>query len=255
MAYGNSFNFNVNSFEQLEKIYNDTKPIREKQHGISRDIRPISSRGQKHARVVKVDKNTYGCVFYDTQCVTYHRNGKIVLNHGGWATQATTGFINACLPNGFHASRIQYLVHIWGRMDGEPRFYILGDKPMTLKRTDNGSYTLSGMQTPTKSVVNREKSKKARAVYKPFLDFAYGFMELLKMDVPKADDYWDARRKMSAYFQNPEATPESEYLDILSAYVHTKWRGLSYKQLKGMLYRQATVYDKVKLPIGSFQKP
>jgi hypothetical protein len=63
MAYGNSFHFNIQTFEQLEQLYKDTKPINERGLKTTRDIRPLGSRNQKHARVIKIDDDTYGCVY------------------------------------------------------------------------------------------------------------------------------------------------------------------------------------------------
>ena len=101
MAYGCSFNFRVPSFSHLEFLYNNTKPINERNRKTERNIRPLGNRSQKHARVEKIDDNTYACTFYNTRCVTYHRNGKVEFYHGGWVSQSTKSFMDVCVPYGW----------------------------------------------------------------------------------------------------------------------------------------------------------
>ena len=50
---------NYNSFASVVAHYNDIKPVREKVHGTSRDIRPIGDRTRKHERIVKLSRNCY----------------------------------------------------------------------------------------------------------------------------------------------------------------------------------------------------
>ena len=54
MAFGTSFNFAVRSFEQIESKYNSTKPVREKDRGIQRDIRPMNHRTNNKSSLVKL---------------------------------------------------------------------------------------------------------------------------------------------------------------------------------------------------------
>ena len=62
MAFGTTFNFNARSFEQIECRYLATKPVREKDIGIQRDIRPMNYRGNKHIRIQKISNDEYACV-------------------------------------------------------------------------------------------------------------------------------------------------------------------------------------------------
>jgi len=48
-----------NSFDQVAKWYNDTKPVVSKNHTKEHDVRPIGSRARKWERVKKIDDNTY----------------------------------------------------------------------------------------------------------------------------------------------------------------------------------------------------
>jgi hypothetical protein len=48
-----------NTFDEVKNWYERTKPVREKNHGTARDIRPIDERRYKERRIVKIDDNCY----------------------------------------------------------------------------------------------------------------------------------------------------------------------------------------------------
>ena len=54
--------FCVNQFSTIEKIYNNTKPIKESGYGTTRDIRPLGSRSRKYERVIKISRNCYAMI-------------------------------------------------------------------------------------------------------------------------------------------------------------------------------------------------
>jgi hypothetical protein len=253
MAFGNSFDFNIESFEQLEILYNKIKPIREKEHGVSRDIRPINSRNQKHVRVEKIDVDTYACVFYDTKCVIYHRNGELEVRTGGYHTQSTTGFINACMPMWWQAYRHQSMVHIYDRM--LRNYYIVGDKPVIISNCKGGPYEIVNAVMPTKRRVMRAESKAKRAKFQPFLTFARGFMEVLGMDVPRDTDlvWGEGNRLRHEFFTSPETFVEDDYLKLLSAFVHQRYHPMTFAQVKAEFNKEGTVYERVDLYIGARQ--
>jgi len=49
----------MNSFKDVEYWYNNTKPINEREHGTTRDLRPIGRRSYKHERIIKLSDNCY----------------------------------------------------------------------------------------------------------------------------------------------------------------------------------------------------
>lgn len=260
MAFGNVFNFNVRSFEQLEQWYKDVKPIKERGKGITGDIRPLGSRGQKHARVEKIDDDTYACVFYNTRCVIYSRDNKMSVNHGGYVTQSTSGFINACMPSGFGAWRIQDMLHIIERRSGNydtTKFYIVGNTPLVISNYSSDNYTIENAVIPTKRKVNRELTKAKRAKFMPFLQFAQGIMEVLNinLDEMKSNTLWYERSKLiNDYYDSPETFDEEKYLDLLNAMVHERYHAKSFAQIKAALYRAGTEYDRIPLPVGASQQ-
>lgn len=49
----------LNTFDEVKNWYERTKPVREKTHGTSRDVRPIDERRYKERRIAKIDDNCY----------------------------------------------------------------------------------------------------------------------------------------------------------------------------------------------------
>jgi hypothetical protein len=244
MAYGNTFDFRVFSFGDVETRYERTKPVREKDRGVANDIRPLGKRTNKHMRIAKLDADTYACVFYHTECVTYHRDGSVNVNVGGWQTSATAGFIDHCAPVGWRAWRTQQIIHMYHRQSNMA--YIVSDTGFTIDKDG----AVSGMDIPTKQKANRALTNEKRKAYKPFLEFARKVMEVLNIDVPKLA----IRRHGSNLLHRIETATEEEYLELLSQLVYQNYRPINYTQLKSQVYRKTSVYDRVELPIGETQK-
>ena len=255
MAFGTSFNFSVRSFGDIERKYLSTKPVREKDRGIQRDIRPMKHRNNKHIRVEKVSDDEYACVLYDTRVLSYLRDGSIKLTTGGYSTQSTTMFMCSCLPQGWWASRIKGVLHV--SQYEIKKYYIVGKAPLIIKdyATDN-PIVVSGAVVPTKQVVNRALTKVKRDVYRPFLAFAQGFMEVLNIDVPKPEhgNFYANVKLRNEFLTTPEKIGEDRYLEVLSALCNQYFRGMTYKQIKSMIYRVSTVHDIVDMEIGKKQR-
>lgn len=50
----------MNDFNSVVTRYNNTTPVNEREHGITRDLRPIGPRGRKWERIIKFSDNCYG---------------------------------------------------------------------------------------------------------------------------------------------------------------------------------------------------
>jgi len=70
------------NFTEAKKLF-DT--ARNKETG-----KPIAN----NTRIIKVDDKTYAVRLHETNVVTFHKNGKITLDSGGWRTQTTKERIN-----------------------------------------------------------------------------------------------------------------------------------------------------------------
>ena len=85
-----------------------TKPIR------GRAIKPLGDRRKQHMSIERrnegTDKEAVACVLYNTDCVTYYKDGRIHLNHGNYITQSTAQFIDRVFPYGAVSVRGEYMM-------------------------------------------------------------------------------------------------------------------------------------------------
>ena len=70
------------NFTEAKKLF-DT--ARNKETG-----KPIAN----NTRLIKIDDETYAIRLHDTNVVTFHKNGKITLDSGGWRTHTTKERMN-----------------------------------------------------------------------------------------------------------------------------------------------------------------
>jgi hypothetical protein len=253
MSFNSNMNFRVGSFEDIEFHYDHTKPVNERKHGTTNDIRPLSGRRNTHYRVVKIDADTYACRLYDTDVVTYHRDGRVLFKTGAYDTQTTRGFMQQCKPYGVTILRERGCNHFafgisysYRDLD-EASWYVMGNAPLEMNLNTK---EVKGNITPTKQVVNRAASKAKREKFKPFLKWADTFMNTLGLELPRPQN-----RMIDRHFINePDRFSEDDYIDILSAFIYQKWHPVDFKFIKNQIHRQATEYTTVNLPIGSLHK-
>lgn len=251
MPYYYQLDFRISNFAQAEETYKEVKPIR----GKDGDIRPLGDRRKQHYRIVKIDDDTYACRLYNTDVATYYRDGKVKIDLGGWDTPTTRGFLQRVLPFGWDMLRYNTATHItklYPRPINEVHenyYYILGDTPVYI---NNNNDEVTGYKKPTKTLVNREDSKARRERYTPFLQFAKTMLEVLQFDVPKPENH-NSYALMQEFMTLPEKFTEDRYIEVLSAFVHHGWYPRKYHQIKNSIYKEATVYDTIDLPLGSLQ--
>lgn len=85
----------IRSFEQVQRKYEDTKPIRGR---ADETIRPLSDRGAVDTysirkKVSEAGKVRYECWMYRTPVITYYENNVVVFDMGGWPSASTRTFI------------------------------------------------------------------------------------------------------------------------------------------------------------------
>ena len=238
--YGYRLNSHIGSFADIERRYAQIVPIR------GTTCRPIDNRRVKTMEIIKHSDDSYSCRYYNTDCVTYFRDGTIQVQCGGWQSQSTKDFIDACLPAPYSARMVHSAIHIADR--NAIKEYRLGSTPITIK---DGVFT--GAVPNYKQLVDKPATKLSRAKYMPFIAFAKSFMVTLGMEVPRPDDnssIWHSNK----FICNPELYTEDDYLDILGEFAYMRWYkstpSKTFKQIKNMLYRIGTVYRPVELPIG-----
>ena len=192
MAWGRSWvSKTCASYENMERDYNDTKPIR----GRAVDIRPLGKRSKVDQESISrsVMSNAEGKYVYSARCyhtdvVRFYPDGVVGIYHGGHPTTTTAQFIDTHAPQGVYA----FIQHkqMWlsinrdssrqegeficmpksyesDRMDGEIRLQYLNDRWMVLNPP-----------IVYRSMVDKPRMKDARAQVKEFLAYATTMLKL-----------------------------------------------------------------------------
>ncbi len=72
-------------------------------------VKPIGKRRNKHMSIRREGAGTANeailCRLYNTDCVTYYKDGRVLLQHGGFTGPTTAAFIGAIVPTGYVHSR------------------------------------------------------------------------------------------------------------------------------------------------------
>ena len=234
--------YRVDSFATAETRWNSVKPIR------GSDIRPLGNRRKTHLQIIKIDDNTYACRLYSTDCVVYHRDGRIEVTTCGWDTLSTASFIRYCLPYGYGAwnSKGNTIVKC------SHGLYIV---PSNCSMTIHPDGSITDSVKPTKKMVDREKTKEARAKYKPFLEWAKGFDTMFAESIMRPN-YPENRVYVNAanlFMRSPESISEDDWPVVYMGMmfnVNTWKEPYTYAQIRNHLLKAGTVYKTVELPMG-----
>jgi hypothetical protein len=109
---------------------------------------------------------------------------------------------------------------------------------------------------PTKKVVDREASKEARDMYKPFLEWAKGFDTMFAASITRPS-YPENRVYVNAanlFIRSPESISEDDWPVVYMGMmfnVNTWKEPYTYDQIRNHLLKAGTVYKTVELPMGT----
>lgn len=185
-------------FERASEWERNVKPIRGK------TIKPLGKRSAQHMQILRYGEGTdderIACRLHETDCVTYYKDGRVHLQHGGYITDRTAKFIDRIIPTGGVCRRDGYLILSLG--GGK---YQIGD---------NGLW-LSAARAPidpepfVHHVIKRDVAKQVRKLYAPFKQYALALSKLLDGVVDtEGRSMWGRRERFElteeAQGDNPE---------------------------------------------------
>jgi hypothetical protein len=169
----------VRLYEKFKVKHDSVKPIR----GRTPECRPIGRRDRIHETIREViieGVPGVACRLHNTDCVTYLRDGSILLYTGGWNTTTTAAFIHKHYPTSCGKQHNK----LWVR-SGEhviPLPSHAADKPLKLEPVESATgmelYRVVFDTPPMKRVVDKVKAKAARAPIMPFLAWVKTFLAL-----------------------------------------------------------------------------
>jgi hypothetical protein len=172
----------LRSYEQALKHYESIKPIRG-----SDNVRPIcatpNGRRKKHMQIIKgdglrVDKDAIACRLYDTDVLTFYKDGVVEYFSGGWISNSTHLF----------ASKILYAVDFRSRLDNtevyigyRKIYHVPPKKTFRMKREGDTWVAID----PPKIFEFYLKRKEYNAKRKPLKEFEAHCIRMTKLCDPK----------------------------------------------------------------------
>jgi hypothetical protein len=166
------FNFpSLHNWMDAKAYHDSIKPVR------TNGVRPIGNRRKKEANI-REEADAIICRLYETDVVTYHKDGRIEVRLDGWVSQSTSAFISAALePVGVRHNRLWITAtasdtYTGGWLALDP------NEVNTFVRIGSGDLKFLN-PVPTKThIVNRKATNNVRRQYKPFLDYLKNVVKL-----------------------------------------------------------------------------
>jgi hypothetical protein len=153
----------------------DTSPIR----GRSPECKPLGKRRNTHVTIRKDADESIACRLYNTDVVTYHKDGRIDIRLDGWASQSTIAFIEEVLNV---RGCIQHN-HAWigATVQGSTQvgMYAMHSQGVnTFRRNGHGDLEFQNPMQIKTHKINRAGANNVRKAYKPFKDYVMRTMRL-----------------------------------------------------------------------------
>jgi|GEM_PF-1947449 len=135
-----------------------SKAVKYLSEGRDKDNRPLGN----NTRLVRLNDNAIAVRLHSTNVVTYHSDGKIVLDSGGWRTATTKNRMNAHLPTLWsivQRNKVWYLHH------GETNCWVY----------DDGLTIHTGREFRVTGAASMEDVERIKKLKKMILDYAKKF--------------------------------------------------------------------------------
>lgn len=179
----------------LPRLYNwmdatiterDIKPIRGKP-----DCKPLGKRRNTHVAIRKVDNEAVACRLYQTDVVTFHKDGRIVIRLDGWSSQTTIAFIEELLGVRTCIRHNHAWIGATRQASTQEGWYALrAHEDNIFRRNGQGDLEFENPMQIKTHRANRVRANNVRKTYKPFIDYIKRTMRL-RDDGFSAQEYGD----------------------------------------------------------------
>ena len=156
----------LRNFTQASQWEQGVTPIR------GSTLKPLGKRTAKHMQILRhnagADYESIACRLYNTDCVTYYKDGRIQLYHAGYTTQSTAKFINQICPYGRVFLKDGHMMFHGGGLYAIPREGLMIGAGTTIENP-----------LPFKvHKIDRVAIKRVRAKHKEFKEYAINMCKL-----------------------------------------------------------------------------
>jgi len=170
----------LRSYEQALKHYESIKPIRG-----SDNLRPIcattSGRRKKHMQIIKRD-DAIACRLYDTDVLTFYKNGVVDYYSGGYISNSTHAFASSILFNGVYFNTKKEVTEVTiGHSPNRKTYHVGSNETFKMKREGDTWVAID----PPKSFEYYLKRKEYNTHRKPLKEFEAHCIRMAKLCDPK----------------------------------------------------------------------
>ncbi len=170
--YSCKFNFpSLHNWMDAKAHHDSIKPIR------TDGVRPIGNRRKKEASIKEVG-DTIVCHLYNTDVVTYHKDGRIEVRLDGYVTQSTAAFIGTALESTGLRHNQMWITATTGETYTGGWLALDPNGVNTFVRTGSGDLKFLNPASTEVHTVNRKATNNVRRQYKPFLDYLKNVVKL-----------------------------------------------------------------------------
>lgn len=247
----------LRNFTQASQWEQAVTPIR------GSTLKPLGKRTAKHMQILRhnagADYESIACRLYNTDCVTYYKDGRIQLYHAGYTTQSTAKFIDRICPYGRVFLKDGYMMFQHGG-----GLYAIPREGLMI-----GAGTTIENPLPFKvHTIDRVAAKRVRAKHKEFKEYAINMCKLsggiagdktgqdhnLPLCSPDTDEGMQTWANAAPGLMRYAATPRYDYPNRKYTYTTTPQalaRAIENVMLK--MYRDE-VFVEETLPLGEYRK-
>lgn len=170
----------LSKYEWFHNKYHNTLPIR----GRAVECRPIGERRRDWEQIVKTLTplgEGYSARLYDTDCVTVAPNGDMYVQIDRWATPITAQWIQRYTGLACYKKYNELWIHVDGRtipISKGDKLHLKFKGNDVVNVNNSEKYSCDKEIVREQRVIDRAKSKEARAKVKPFKEYAQVMMRL-----------------------------------------------------------------------------
>ena len=168
----------LRSYEQALKHYESIKPIRG-----SNNLRPIcattNGRRKKHMQIIKRD-DAIACRLYDTDVLTFHKNGVVEYYSGGYISNSTHAFASSIFDHVLFSTK-QGVTEVSMNYRSDQTYHVGPNQTLKMKREGDTWVAID----PPKLFEYYLKRKEYNAHRKPLKEFEAHCIRMAKLCDPK----------------------------------------------------------------------
>lgn len=200
----------IKDYDTAKRVFERIKPWR----NYPDTQRPLRKRSEQHKTIVHDTwADTYAARLYNTDVVTYHKDGTI--DAQTWGSRMTMEFFDAVAPFGMGATSVRgaMFIHVQtttGWVNVQPERGTLSFRRVEKDSSVFEILNRDNVRPQYRKLVDRARAKEVREAIRPFLDWCRAIVALKGGNVPRVardmkieDEAWPYHHDLVTYLNDP----------------------------------------------------